>query len=154
MTLRHIFISPGHNYFGRHGHPPGDAPILEVPEVEAVAGKGLRGDRFFDWKKNGKGQVTFFDMAVHRQLSAQFGVEDRPPSVFRRNLLVDGADLNALIGREFELQGVRFLGTEESRPCYWMNSAFCEGAEEAMRGKGGLRAKILTDGLLRAEACG
>ena len=151
MTLRHIFISPEHNFFGRHGLPAGDSPVIELDEVEAVAGKGLRGDRFFDWKRNGKGQVTFFSMEVYEVLCRRFGVNDRPPSVFRRNLLVSGADLNALIGQEFELQGVRFFGTEESRPCYWMNSAFCDGAEAAMEGNGGLRARILTDGVLRVK---
>jgi MOSC domain-containing protein YiiM len=56
-----------------------------------------------------------------------------------------------LIGKEFEIQGVRFLGTEEASPCFWMDQAFGEGAEDALRGKGGLRAKILDDGVLRTE---
>jgi MOSC domain-containing protein YiiM len=47
------------------------------------------------------------------------------------------------------VQGVRFLGTEESKPCYWMNQAFGEGAEAALQGHGGLRARILADGILR-----
>ena len=58
-------------------------------------------------------------------------------------------DLNTLIGKEFEVQGVRFLGTQESAPCYWMNTVFAPGAEEALEGHGGLRAKILSDGVLR-----
>jgi MOSC domain-containing protein YiiM len=49
------------------------------------------------------------------------------------------------------VQGVRFLGTQESTPCYWMNQAFAEGAEEALKGHGGLRAKILSDGILRVS---
>jgi hypothetical protein len=60
-----------------------------------------------------------------------------------------GVDLNALIGNEFEVQGVRFRGTEECRPCYWMDQAFAPGAEKFLKGQGGLRATILTDGTLR-----
>jgi MOSC domain-containing protein YiiM len=149
MRLLHLYISPDHNFFGHHGKPPGKAPMLEVDEVECVAGKGLKGDRFFGWKEDYKGQVTFFQHEVYEALCAEFEVTGVEPSIFRRNLITQGVDLNTLIGREFEVEGVRFLGTEESRPCYWMNQAFAEGAEEAMKGRGGLRAKILSDGLLR-----
>jgi MOSC domain-containing protein YiiM len=62
-----------------------------------------------------------------------------------------GTDLNALIGVEFEIQGVRFAGTGESAPCEWMNLAFAPGAEEFLKGKGGLRAKILSTGILRKD---
>jgi MOSC domain-containing protein YiiM len=62
-------------------------------------------------------------------------------------------ELNEFIGREFEIQGVRFFGTEECRPCYWMDQAFAPGAEAAMKGRGGLRARILTDGTLRVSRC-
>jgi len=45
---------------------------------------------------------------------------------------------------------LRFFGVEECRPCYWMNHAFQHaGAEAAMQGHGGLRARILTSGMLR-----
>jgi MOSC domain-containing protein YiiM len=50
------------------------------------------------------------------------------------------------------VQGVRFLGTQECAPCYWMNAVFAEGAEEALKGHGGLRAKILCDGVLHVDA--
>jgi len=52
-----------------------------------------------------------------------------------------------VIGREFEIQGVRFHGTEECRPCYWMEQAFAPGANEFLKGRGGLRAEILSDGI-------
>lgn len=151
MRLLHIYISPDHNFFGHHGQEAGTAPMIEVAEVECVAGKGLRGDRFFDWKEDYKGQVTFFEQEQHERLCAHFGESGLPPSVFRRNLITHGVDLNTLIGTEFEVQGVRFLGTQESAPCHWMNQAFAEGAEEALKGHGGLRAKILSDGVLRVS---
>jgi MOSC domain-containing protein YiiM len=71
--------------------------------------------------------------------------------VFRRNIITEGQDLNALIGQEFEIQGTRFLGMAECSPCYWMEEAFHPGAETALKNHGGLRAKILTDGVLRGD---
>jgi MOSC domain-containing protein YiiM len=61
-------------------------------------------------------------------------------------------DLNTLIGREFEIQGVRFYGTDECRPCYWMDRAIAPGAEDFLKGRGGLRAQILSDSTLRRKS--
>ena len=69
----------------------------------------------------------------------------------RRNLLVSGAELNELVGQEFELQDIRLTGVEECRPCYWMNTAISPGAEDWLRGRGGLRCRILTSGWLRTR---
>lgn len=151
-SIRHIYISPGHNYRGHHGGPPGTNPIVEVNSVECVAGKGLVGDRYFAEKEDFKGQITFFALEVHRQLCDKFGQPGTLPSVYRRNIITEGLDLDGLVGKEFELQGVRFLGTEECKPCYWMDQAVAPGAEEAMKGRGGLRAKILTTGILHLNA--
>jgi len=149
MQILHIFISPGHNFFGHHGQPAGTTPVTEVTEVECVADKGLIGDRFFGWKDDYKGQITFFEYEQYERLCEKLGVMGVPPSALRRNVITKGVALNTLIGAEFEVQGVRFLGTQECSPCYWMNQAFAEGAEEALKGHGGLRAKILSDGFLR-----
>ena len=151
LRILRLFTSPEHNFYGHHGRAPGEAPTLEVAELELVAGQGVVGDRFFGYKERYKGQITFFDAAVFDRLCAEFSVSGKSPGVLRRNVLTAGADLNELIGREFELQGVRFRGREECRPCYWMDGAFAPGAEKAMRGFGGLRAEILTDGALRVE---
>jgi MOSC domain-containing protein YiiM len=70
----------------------------------------------------------------------------KSPGVLRRNLIVSGVDLMDLIGKEFELQGIRFRGTAHCKPCYWMNTAFAPGAEKFLAGRGGLRARILSDG--------
>ena len=152
MHIRHIYISPGHNYFGHHGKPAGKSPIEEVDCVECIAGQGLRGDRFFGYKNDYKGQLTLFSWEVYLQLKAEHGDGNTSPARLRRNIIVEGADLPALIGTEFELQGVRLLGTEECRPCYWMDQAIGTGAETWLKGRGGLRCRILTDGWLRREA--
>jgi hypothetical protein len=152
MTLERIYLSPEHNYFGHYGKPAGQAETLSVAEVDCIAGQGLRGDRFFGFKDDYKGQVTLFAAETYERLCEQLQVTDKDPSVFRRNLLTRGVDLNALIGQEFEVQGIRFLGTQESTPCEWMEQAFAPGAMKALRGHGGLRAKVLTSGVLRAAS--
>lgn len=151
FRLEHLYVSPAHNYFGHHGKPPGTAPICSVDAVECVAHRGLRGDRFFDHQPDYKGQITFFAAEVFEALCAHLGLVAANPGALRRNAVTRGVDLNALIGREFELQGVRFFGTEECRPCYWMDAALAPGAEAWLRGRGGLRARILTDGWLRID---
>jgi len=151
MEVRRLYIAPGHNFFGRHGQPPAENPIVEMAEIECVAGRGLRGDRFFDYKDNYKGQITFFAWETYEAICLALGVRGKMLSAFRRNVITAGADLNELIGRDFQIQGVRFRGTEECRPCYWMDQAFAPGANELLKGRGGLRAEILNSGILRAN---
>ena len=150
--ILHIFLSPGHSFAGRYGKEPLDEPMCEVPHVECVAGSGLLGDRYFGHKPDYKGQATFFAMETHEAMIERFSLHDLHPSAYRRNIITRGLDLNALIGQEFELQGVRFIGTEEAKPCLWMNRAVADGAEAALRGHGGLRARIVTDGTLYSSA--
>tara|TARA_R110002096_G_scaffold215310_12_gene403162 strand:- start:13611 stop:14069 length:459 start_codon:yes stop_codon:yes gene_type:complete len=150
VKILHLYISDAHTYFGHHGKEPGTDPMVEVDEVECIANRGIKGDRFLDHKPDYKGQITFFAKSVYDRLCDQFQVADKSPKAFRRNVIVDDVDLNTLIGEDFEIQGIRFHGTEECRPCYWMDQAFADGAHEALKGHGGLRARILSDGVLRS----
>jgi len=151
--IRYLFISPGHNFFGRHGKPAHDNPVREMKSIECVAGRGIRDDRFFDHKPDYKGQITFFAWENLIALWDELGIpaDQRAPAATRRNVITENLNLTHLIGKEFELQHVRFLGTEECRPCYWMNAAIHEEAERWMKGRGGLRAKILTSGSLHID---
>ena len=149
FEICHLFVSQGHNFVGHHQKPPGTHVMTEVAKIVCVAGKGIVGDRYFGFRSNYKGQITFFEQEVHEELCAQLGVWDRGPEVYRRNVITRGVRLNDLIGVEFEVQGVQFLGTEECRPCYWMDFAFSSGAENMLKGRGGLRAEILKDGHLQ-----
>ena len=152
MKISQIFISPGHNFFGHHDRTPGDYPTVELHAVECLAGQGLLGDRFCGFKENYKGQVTFFSGEVFAAVCRQFGVSGKSPGVTRRNVITRGVDLNSLVGKEFEIQGVSFAGVAECSPCHWMNDAIAPGAEAALHGRGGLRARVLTDGVLRVDA--
>jgi MOSC domain-containing protein YiiM len=150
MEICRLFVSPGHNFVGHHGRKPGTHPMIETSEIECVARRGIRGDRYFDFKDDYKGQITFFSLEVFNELCSALQIQPCSPSLARRNVITRSVDLNELIGKEFELQGVRFLGMEECRPCYWMDSAFAPGAHEFLKGRGGLRAKILASGWLRS----
>lgn len=123
--------------------------MVECDQVECVAGKGIIGDRFFDYKENYKGQITFFSLEVFEALCQELGVMNVNPSAVRRNVVVSGVDLNSLIGQEFEIQGVHFKGSSECSPCFWMDEAIGPGAEAFLKGQGGLRARILTDEVLK-----
>lgn len=152
LKVERIYLSAGHNYFGRHGLPAGTHALREVGTAECVAGRGLRGDRFFDHKENYKGQVTLFAAEVFAEMCRALGLNVASPAALRRNLVVSGGDLNALIGTQFHLQGVLLEAVEECRPCYWMDSALIPGAEAWLRNRGGLRCRILTDGWLRRDS--
>jgi len=71
--------------------------------VKCRAGWGLEGDRFYGWRPEYKGQVTFFAWEIFLAAREKFGVPALSPAAFRRNVIVDGLDLNALIGRRFSL---------------------------------------------------
>src|SRR3981081_3712338 len=113
LNVHRLYIAPGHSDFGRHGHGAAAHPIQEVETVECVAGRGLRGDRYFDHQENYKGQITFFSLEVFDELCGALKVEGVSPSRVRRNVFTRDVDLNELIGKDFEIQGVRFHGTEE-----------------------------------------
>jgi MOSC domain-containing protein YiiM len=148
VVISHVFVARGHNFFGHHGRAPGTHAAIPVERVRCWAGRGLEGDRFCDYRPDYAGQVTFFDAAVLTAARRELGVPELAADAFRRNVVVDGLDLPALVGRQFRLQGITFEGTGEARPCYWMNVAVAPRAEEWLRGRGGLRARIRTDGEL------
>jgi MOSC domain-containing protein YiiM len=151
IRIARLYTSPGHNFFGRHAKVAGTYALIEHQEIVCVAGRGIEGDRFFDDPENHSGQITFFGAEVFEEICRRLGVIDKHPGLTRRNVITADIDLNTLIGKEFTLQGVRFYGVEECRPCYWMDQAIAPGAEAALRNRGGLRARILTTGGLRAD---
>ena len=150
VEIAAIYIFSGHDFKGRYGQSRLHHQMCDVESVQCIAGKGLVGDRYFGFREEYKGQITFFDGAVYDELRVQFKKPELASSVFRRNVILRGVDLNRLIGREFEIQGVRFHGVQECSPCSWMDEAAAPGAEQFLKGRGGLRARILSDGILRS----
>ncbi len=150
LVVEEIWISSAHDFRGRHGIGRKENETVRVDEVECVTGMGLEGDRYFGFKENYKGQVTFFAMEIIDELREKYG--DVPSSVVRRNVMVRGGGLKRLLGKQFAVQGVVFEGSEECRPCYWMDEAVGPGAEDFLMGecRGGIRARIVRGGRLQA----
>jgi len=151
VRLEAIYLSPGHDYWGRHGAGRLQNGIRSVETVECHAGMGLEGDRYYGYRKDYKGQVTFFEHEVAEAIRAEFKVRDLPASVFRRNLIVSGVRLRDWLGKRFVFQGIVFEGAQECKPCHWMDRVVEDGTEAFMKKdfRGGLRAKVITTGTLR-----
>ena len=127
--------------------PARDVPMQQVDRVEAEAGGGLAGDRY----KSGSGKrgVTLIQAEHLPVIAALSGHAEVAPATLRRNLLVSGIPLVALKGRRFRIGEVVLEGTDECDPCSRMEDALGPGGYNAMRGMGGLCARILEGGALR-----
>jgi MOSC domain-containing protein YiiM len=152
VTIHSIFISPGHNYFGRPKDGPGAHATVDVAQVETIAGQGLIGDRYFGVAAHYDAQVTFLSWEVFGNLQAEFGRDDWSPILVRRNIVIDGIPLIQLIGQPFTLDfgdhQVEFLGAKHCAPCAWMDAMLAPGAQKFLRGRGGLRARITSSGTI------
>lgn len=149
MEIEAIYISPGHDFYNRFGIGRLNHGVHSLKSVQCVEGKGLVGDRFYDYKENFKGQATFFSSEVVDRLRQVFPEAEFKNSALRRNIIVSGVDLNRLIGKRFLLGDVEFEGTQESAPCVWMDEAVTPGAHDFLKGNGGLRVRILSSGKLK-----
>lgn len=135
----------------------GGAPMRFILEVEAVPGVGLVGDRY------GKGvgtysgnlanfsEVTFIEEEVVEAVRSDCGIPLEPWETWR-NILTNGVRLNDLVGRQFRVGEVWFLGERLCEPCRHLERLSYPGVKEALRGRGGLRACILRGGVIRVGA--
>lgn len=154
VEILQLLVSPAHAYFGRaKDGPAADVTTELVDGVDVVAGKGIRGDRFFGVKAHTEAAVTFLAVEAWEAVGEVLGVEVPDTAVARRNIVVRGLELDPLRGLEFELESgegaVRFRGGRPAHPCVWMDTMVADGARKALIGRGGLRAEPLTDGVLR-----
>ena len=121
-------------------------PARDTPMVEAIAGKGLRGDRYAS--ASGKRGVTLIQAEHLPVIAALSGHDAVSPATLRRNLVVSGIPLVALKGRRFRVGDVVLEGTDSCDPCSNMEKALGPGGYNAMRGMGGLCARIVEGGTL------
>ena len=129
-----------------HTAPRSQAPLVSHDEIEAVAGKGLAGDRHFD--KYSKGQITVISSDELAHTVAQLGYEI-PPGATRRNVTVAGLDLPKTPGARLRLGDVIVEVYRNASPCVGMEDAVGPGAQEALRGHSGIRGMIIQGGTLR-----
>jgi MOSC domain-containing protein YiiM len=121
---------------------------VSVEAVEALFGKGLVGDRF-SGNPQSKRQVTLIQ-AEHLQIMGQLlerGTID--PALLRRNIVVSGINLVALNGAKFSIGEAIFEGTGPCDPCSRMEEALGTGGFNAMRGHGGITARVIESGRIR-----
>jgi MOSC domain-containing protein YiiM len=140
------------------------APLEVVPEVRAVPGRGLEGDRYFlgqgyysDRASPGGREVTLIEMETldaleHGILNAggeKLGLKIAAAES-RRNIATTGVPLNHLVGRAFWVGSVQMRGTRLCEPCQYLEDLTKRpGILGALVHRGGLRAQILNEGLIR-----
>ncbi|ADV27957.1 MOSC domain containing protein [Pseudoxanthomonas suwonensis 11-1] len=127
--------------------PARGAAMREVDSVEAAVGAGLSGDRYKGG--SGKRDVTLIQAEHLPAIAALAGHDALAPATLRRNLVVSGIPLVALKGRRFRIGEVVLEGTAPCDPCSRMEEALGPGGFNAMRGHGGLCARIVSGGTLR-----
>lgn len=127
--------------------PRRDVEMVAVHEAIAVAGCGLQGDRFAG--SSGKRGVTLIQAEHLPVIAALADHRDVAASLLRRNVVVSGIPVVALKGRKFRIGEVLLEGTDDCDPCSRMEAALGPGGYNAMRGHGGLCARILEGGQLR-----
>jgi len=128
--------------------PARDVGMEAVDSVEAVAGKGLDGDRYMLSNSSGKRGITLIQAEHLPAIAALSGHDAVSPALLRRNVVVAGVALIAFKGRRFRIGDVLLEGTDSCDPCSRMEDALGPGGYNAMRGHGGLCARILEGGTL------
>lgn len=140
-----------------HVSPATVVPMRAVAEVQAVPGRGLEGDRYYERAgtysnvaEPGR-DVTLVEIEALETLQQACGVALEAGDT-RRNIATRGVALNALVGREFKIGDVTLRGVELCEPCAHMAQVV---GKEALRNvlrslvhRGGLRADIVTDGII------
>jgi MOSC domain-containing protein YiiM len=128
-----------------------------LTRVEAVAGHGLVGDRYF--LKEGTfsspdgpdREVTLLEAEALEALARDYQIT-LAPAQGRRNLLTRGVPLNHLVGRTFALGPVVLRGLRLCEPCGHLEKLTVKGVKAGLVHRGGLRAQVLTGGLLEVGA--
>ena len=129
------------------------APPEGRESVDAVAGKGLQGDRYFEdegtFSSEGerrKQDVTLIEAEAIEQAEAEYDVSFEP-GAHRRNLTVSGVGLNRLLGERFRVGDAVVEGTELCEPCTYLERKLeAKGVQEALVHRGGLRCAIVEGG--------
>jgi len=135
--VEHILLRPGRKL-----------PMVAVTHALLAVGQGLEGD-YFNGSAVSKRQVTLFQAENLAVLASLLHKEVVAPEELRRNLIIRHINLHALSGRQFQIGSAVLEGAGQCHPCSRMETALGAGGFNAMRGIGGLCAKVLKAGEIK-----
>jgi len=126
--------------------PARRAPLVAVERAEITVQDGLVGDRYAGRPGSAR-QITLIQAEDLAAIAGFLG-RDEPASPFdlRRNLVVEGINLLGLSDKRFRLGGVLLEATGGCHPCSRMNEILGDGGYNAVRGRGGLTARVIEGG--------
>ena len=128
------------------------APMQTVTEVHAIPGRGLEGDRYFAgtgfYSKRPSAGGREVTLVETESVEALEGIK-LSAADSRRNIATAGVPLNHLVGREFHVGPVRMRGVRLCEPCQHLEELTERGVMSGLVHRGGLRAQILTEGVIR-----
>lgn len=128
-----------------------------VDTIEAVAGKGLVGDRYFGVDKHPGQNVTFVEAEQIERFNEELG-QSLPLDATRRNVVTRGVRLNDLVGKEFRVGDAVFYGVELCEPCAGLGGKLENDAiskveiVKALTHRAGLRTDVRVGGTLTIGA--
>jgi MOSC domain-containing protein YiiM len=125
--------------------PKRRVPLQSLPQVEALTLKGLAGDHF-SGSATSKRQVTLIQQEHLNLIASVMHLPDLTPAMLRRNFVVSGINLLALKDRKFWVGAVLLEYTGECHPCSRMEEILGPGGYNAVRGHGGITARIVQGG--------
>lgn len=124
-------------------------PMRVMEEVDVITELGLQDDHRLQRKPGGKRQVTLLQAEHLPVIASLSGHAVVKPEWLRRNLLVSGINIYALREKHFSIGEVLFEGTGICAPCSRMEKNLGPGGYNAMRGHGGITARVLDGGVIR-----
>jgi MOSC domain-containing protein YiiM len=132
--------------------PEPAADMVSLPEVRALADRGLVGDRFLrdSWSVVNRSDkaVSLIESEVLELAAKELGVESIADKT-RRNIVTRGVPLVELLHREFTVGGVRMRGIRLFEPCgHLVKVTKMPGIFSALHHRSGLKAAILADGMI------
>jgi hypothetical protein len=124
--------------------PDAESPLARVEQAEAVAGRGLEGDRYYDGRGTFSGpghgyQLTLVEAEILDSI-------DLPWEQARRNIVTRGIALNALVGHHFTVGAVECVGRRLAEPCAHLERLTRSGLLRPLVHRAGLRADIVQGG--------
>jgi len=130
--------------------PEKHVPLVSRNEVNAVAGRGLEGDRYFNaegWDEP-KREITLVELEAVEGANRDYDLGLTPEDM-RRQIVTKGIALNHLVDQEFTVGDVRCRGIKLNEPCNHLRKLAGKPLIKPMIHRGGLRAQILESGTIR-----